>query len=73
MQVCVCVCERQRERESASLLETVKDWLHLGNDSGGASASGAQSHPVPPKGTYKLRQFLYQITNRKMLCCADKN
>jgi len=33
-----------------SLLETVKDRLHHSNDSGGTSASGAQSHPVPPKG-----------------------
>lgn len=32
-----------------SVLETVKHQLHHGNDSGGTSASGAQSHLVPRK------------------------
>lgn len=59
---CVCVC--------VFLLETVKDRLHLGNDSGGTSASGAQSHPVPRKEHTDCCHFFIrlQMDGCKCLC-----
>lgn len=52
-----------------SLLETVKDRLHHGNDSGGTSASGAQSHPVPQKEHTDCCHFFIRL---QMDGCADK-
>ena len=65
MCVCVCVClracVRACVRKRVSLLETVKDRLHHGNDSGGTSASGAQSHPVPQKERTACCHFFIRL------------
>lgn len=53
-----------------SLLETVKDRVHHSNDSGGTSASGAQSHPVPQKEHTDCCHFFIrlQMDGCKCLC-----
>lgn len=57
-----------------SVLETVKHQLHHGNDSGGTSASGAQSHLVPRKEHAERCHFFIQLQKGWMQSiCTDKN